>query len=51
MTMHKAFHPRDDVDRLYVSKKKEEEDLQVLKTVLTHQFSDLKTTYKSVGED
>ena len=21
MTMHKALHPRDDVDRLYVSKK------------------------------
>ena len=21
MTMHKAFHPRDDVDRLYVSRK------------------------------
>ena len=23
MTMHKALHPRDDVDRLYVSKKRE----------------------------
>ena len=22
MTMHKALHPRDDVDRLYVSRKK-----------------------------
>ena len=21
ITMHKAFHPRDDVDRLYVSRK------------------------------
>ena len=21
MTMHKALHPRDDIDRLYVSKK------------------------------
>ena len=26
MTMHKVLHPRDDVDRLYVPKKKEEED-------------------------
>ena len=24
MTMHKALHPRDDVDRLYVSRKKED---------------------------
>ena len=23
MTMHKTFHPRDDVDRLYVSRKDE----------------------------
>ena len=23
MTMHKALHPRDDVDRLYVSRKEE----------------------------
>ena len=22
MTMHKALHPRDDIDRLYVSRKK-----------------------------
>ena len=32
MTMHKALHTRDDVDRLYVSRKKEEEDLPALKT-------------------
>ena len=24
MTMHKSLHPEDDIDRLYVSKKKEE---------------------------
>ena len=27
MTMHKALHPRDDVDRLYVSRKEEERGL------------------------
>ena len=26
MTMHKVLHPRDDVDRLYVSKNRKEED-------------------------
>ena len=31
--------------------KKEEEDLPSLKTALTHQYKDLKTTYKSVEED
>ena len=30
MTMHKAFHPRDDVDRLYVSRKEGVKWLQVL---------------------
>ena len=27
MTMHKALHPRDDVDRLYVSRKERERGL------------------------
>ena len=27
MTMHKALHPRDDVDRLYVSRKNEGREL------------------------
>ena len=44
MTMHKALHPRDDVDRRYVSKKREEEDLPALKTALTHRYNDSKTT-------
>ena len=30
MTMHKALHPRDDVDRLYGGKK-EEENLPIFK--------------------
>ena len=51
MTMHKAFHPRDDVDRLYVQEKREEEDLPVLKTALTHRYNDSKTIYKNTMED
>ena len=31
--------------------KKKEEDLLALKTVLTHQYNDLNTTYKIVEED
>ena len=27
MTMHKALHPRDDVDRLYVSRKEGRREL------------------------
>ena len=38
MTMHKALHPRDDIDRLYVSRK-EEEDMPAL----TYQY-DSRTT-------
>ena len=34
MTMHNALHPRDDVDRLYVSRKEVEEDLLASKTPL-----------------
>ena len=47
--MHKALH-RDDIDRL-CQEKKEKEDLLALKTVLMHQYNNLKTTYKSVEED
>ena len=38
MTMHKALHLRDNVDRLYVSWKKKEEDLPALKIALTHRY-------------
>ena len=37
MTMYKALHPRDDIDRLDVSRKKLEEDLPALNTDLTYQ--------------
>ena len=47
MTMHKALHFRyEDV----CQENKEGEDLPVLKIVLTHQYNDLKTTYKKVEE-
>ena len=48
MTMHKALHPRDDVDRLYVLRKG---DLPALKTVLMHRYNDSKITYKNTMED
>ena len=44
MTMYKALHFRDQVDRLYVSRKEGDEDLSALKTALTHRYNDLKTT-------
>ena len=43
MTMHKPLHPRDDVDRLYVSRKEEEEYLPASKTALTHWYNGSKT--------
>ena len=51
ITMHKALHPRDDVDRLYVSRKKGGRGLPALKTALTHRYNDSKTIYKNTMED
>ena len=42
MILHKALHPRDDADRLYVSKKREEENLPAAKTALMHRYNYLK---------
>ena len=42
--MHKALHPWDDVDRLYMKKKKEEVDLPGLKIALIQQYNDSKIT-------
>ena len=39
MTMHKALHPRDDVDRLEGGRR-----LTSFKTALTHRYNDSKTT-------
>ena len=44
MTIHKALHPRDDVDRLYMyQEKREEEDMPASETALTHRYNDSKT--------
>ena len=42
MTLHKALHPRDDVDMW--QEKKEEEDLLAYKIVSMHRYNDQKTT-------
>ena len=44
MTMHKALHPWDDIDRLYMSKKKEEEDSLVLTIAWMHRYDYSKIT-------
>ena len=44
MTMHKALHLKDDVDRHMYQEKREEEDLPASKTALTHPYNDPKTT-------
>ena len=52
MTIYKHLHPRDDVDKLYVSRKKRERgNLPALKTALTHQNNDSKTTLKRTVKD
>ena len=42
MTMHKALHPRDDIDRLYVS---------IRDCVDAYRYNDSKTTEKSAEKD
>ena len=51
MTMHKVLHHRDYVDRLYVPRIVGGRGLPAMKMVLTHEYNDLKTAYKSVEED
>ena len=51
MTMHKALHPRDDVDNYMYQEKREGEDLPALKTALTHQYNDSKPTKKNTKDD
>ena len=43
MTMHKALHPRDDIDRLYVSRNERGGGLASIETVLTYRYNDSKT--------
>ena len=44
--MHKSLHPRDDVDRLYVSRREGERGL-----TSSEDSVELKTTYKTAEED
>ena len=44
MSMYKALHPRDDVDRLYVSRKEGGKDLKALKIASMHRDNGEKTT-------
>ena len=44
MTMHKALHPRDKFDRLYVSRKEGGKELPASKTALSHRYNDSKAT-------
>ena len=44
MMMHKALHPRDDVDYYMSQEKEEEEDSPSLKIALMQQYNDPKTT-------
>ena len=46
--IHKALHPKDDRDRLYVSEKKEEEDSPGLEM---HPFEESRTTLKRTKKD
>ena len=50
MTMHKALHHRDNVDRLYVSREEGGRRQPALKTALIHRY-DSKTIYKNMMED
>ena len=49
--MHQALHLRDNIDSLYVARKREEEDLPALKTALTHRYNVLKTTEENTKVD
>ena len=44
MTMHKALHPRDDVDRLYVPRKEGVRGLGIIEDSVDTSKNDWKTT-------
>ena len=46
MPMNKALDPRDDIDELYIQKKKKEEDTPAWKIAWIHQYEDSETTWK-----
>ena len=44
MTMHKAWHPRHDVDRVYIPRKEGGRGLATIEDSVTHRYNSLKTT-------
>ena len=46
MTMHDAWHQSDDIDWLYMSRKKEKEDSAAWDVELMYQHKDSKTTFQ-----
>ena len=50
ITMHKALHPKNDIDYICQTSN-EEEDSPVLKIASLHQYKDSKNTLESVKED
>ena len=50
MTMHKALHLKNYVDRLYVSRKETEENLAALKRSLMNRYNDSKTTWVGIEQ-
>ena len=44
MTMHKALHPRDNVDRIYVSRKGGGRGLASMEDSVEHRYNDSRTT-------
>ena len=51
MHMHKALHPRDDIDKLYVSRKEVGRGLASIEDSVDTSIQQLHTTYQSVEED
>ena len=49
MSIHKALHPRNEVDRLYVQEKQEEEDTPFLKIALMGRCNELDNAQKRGG--
>ena len=50
MMMCKTLHPRENLDRLYESRKKEEEVSPELKIASMHWFNDKRTKIRSAEE-
>ena len=47
MTIHKALHPRDNIDCMY--QENEEEEMPAFKIASMHWFNNWKNTYKNHG--